>query len=366
MTGDGPHYRLGPGVAAVATGAGGALVRVLGPDRVGVSRPGDLPLRLLTHFAGPRTRESWVDGDSGGDDVGGAAARAFAEALEHRVLVADGGGQAGELDQAAVDQVAAALIGHLVRLRAHLAASDPGTAPPGDPALVLHLSLHLVRELADQVAVAHRARSAAVAADLAEGGPVRLHLGCGEHPMAGWVNIDLVSPAADLRVDVRDGLPFADDSAEAVYIAHLLEHLEYPADAGAVLAECVRVLAPGAVLRVAVPDIAAFARAYVEGRAEFFAEFERRWERAPSASPLAAFLHYAGAGEFPWVADRHRFGYDEATLAALLAGSGLVGVRRCVPGDSRVGDPRLDYSWANEATGAGLPYTLIMEGEVPR
>lgn len=350
------------------------LVRVLSPDRIGVTRSNPVPLRLAAHFSEPRTRQSWVDGGACGDAT--AAGRVFAEALERRVLVAEddpaadgvvyGDGRPPPLDTAAVDEVARSLIGHLTRLRAHLATADPAAPPSGDPELVLHLCHHLVQELSDRVAATQRARAGAAAASFTANGPVRLHMGCGAHSMAGWVNIDLVSPTADVRVDVRDGLPFADESADAVYIAHLLEHLEYPDEATSVLGECVRVLRPGAALRVAVPDIAAFARAYVEDRTEFFAEFERCWERPPAASPLAVFLHYAGAGEFPWVADRHRFGYDEPTLRGLLGTAGLTAVRRCVPGDSHIGDPLLDYSWANAATGAGRPFTLIMEGEVPR
>jgi len=123
------------------------------------------------------------------------------------------------------------------------------------------------------------------------------------------------------------------------------------------------VLVPEGLLRVVVPDIKSFVQAYDDGRAGFFACFERRWERAPSETHLASFLHYAGAGEFPTVADRHRFGYDEATLGRLLGAAGFTAVRRCAPRDSRIGDPQLDYSWANDATAEGLPFSLIMEAE---
>jgi hypothetical protein len=74
---------------------------------------------------------------------------------------------------------------------------------------------------------------------------------------------------------------------------------------------------------------------------------------------LASFLHYAGAGGFPHVLDRHRFGYDAETLSDLLGQAGFGAIRRCLPGDS--GDDSLDYSWAVVASANGRPFTLIME-----
>ncbi|UAC01845.1 methyltransferase domain-containing protein [Dactylosporangium vinaceum] len=193
--------------------------------------------------------------------------------------------------------------------------------------------------------------------------PLRLHLGCGSHRLAGWTNIDLADPAADLRVDVRNGLPFDDGIAESVYIAHLLEHVEYPREAETVLRECRRVLRDGGLLRIVVPDLHSFCTAYVQRHDGFFERFAHLWQRPPASTPLASFLHYAGAGEFPWVADRHRFGYDEETLGTLLRQAGFTSVRRSQPGQSLIGDDQLDYSWANRETAEGLPYSLIMEAE---
>jgi SAM-dependent methyltransferase len=66
-----------------------------------------------------------------------------------------------------------------------------------------------------------------------------------------------------LAHDLRLGIPFPDGHFDAVYHAHLLEHLA-PAEAARLLAECRRVLRPGGVLRVVVPDLEAIARLYLE------------------------------------------------------------------------------------------------------
>jgi hypothetical protein len=51
-----------------------------------------------------------------------------------------------------------------------------------------------------------------------------MHLGCGNRIKDGWVNIDL-NPAADLTLDLRERLPFPDDSFSIIYSEHFLEHL---------------------------------------------------------------------------------------------------------------------------------------------
>jgi SAM-dependent methyltransferase len=63
-------------------------------------------------------------------------------------------------------------------------------------------------------------------------------------------------------IDLRARLPFADGSADAVYHSHVLEHLER-GQAAAFLAECRRVLKPGGVLRIAVPDLEGICRRYL-------------------------------------------------------------------------------------------------------
>jgi SAM-dependent methyltransferase len=62
--------------------------------------------------------------------------------------------------------------------------------------------------------------------------------------------------------DLRRGMPFADGAFDAVYHSHFLEHLEREA-APIFLAECYRVLKPGGLLRVVVPDWHLLTQAYL-------------------------------------------------------------------------------------------------------
>jgi len=65
-----------------------------------------------------------------------------------------------------------------------------------------------------------------------------------------------------LRHDLRKGIPAEDSSVDVVYHSHLLEHLDRDAVPG-FMAEVRRVLKPGGVQRIVVPDLERDARAYV-------------------------------------------------------------------------------------------------------
>jgi SAM-dependent methyltransferase len=78
---------------------------------------------------------------------------------------------------------------------------------------------------------------------------LRLHIGCGPKIKKAWINIDL-SPQADITLDMREPLPFLENSCSIIYSEHFLEHLDYPGHANSFLRECYRVLEPGGVFSV--------------------------------------------------------------------------------------------------------------------
>lgn len=95
------------------------------------------------------------------------------------------------------------------------------------------------------------------------GAPALLNLGCGSFIHDEWTNVDFFSSSEKVIAhNLLQGVPFADDSFDAVYHSHVLEHFG-KADARAFLAECLRVLKPGGVLRIVVPDLEGIAREYV-------------------------------------------------------------------------------------------------------
>ena len=66
-----------------------------------------------------------------------------------------------------------------------------------------------------------------------------------------------------LYQDVTRGLPFSSGSIEKIYSSHMLEHLGRK-QGERVLSECHRVLKKGGVFRIVVPDLAYYAKCYLQ------------------------------------------------------------------------------------------------------
>lgn len=82
-----------------------------------------------------------------------------------------------------------------------------------------------------------------------------VNLGCGSRYRPDWTNIDIVSCGPGVIAhDLNKGIPLPDASCDVVYHSNLLEHLQQ-ADALPFLRENYRVLKPGGILRIAVPDL---------------------------------------------------------------------------------------------------------------
>jgi|SRR5712672_1624071 hypothetical protein len=59
---------------------------------------------------------------------------------------------------------------------------------------------------------------------------IKLNIGCGPNRKPSWVNIDLL-PDVDVSLDIREPMPFPDNSVTIVYSEHFFEHLDYPSPA---------------------------------------------------------------------------------------------------------------------------------------
>lgn len=89
-----------------------------------------------------------------------------------------------------------------------------------------------------------------------------LNLGCGSHYHPAWINLDVRAGRGVQAHDMYQPLLFKDDLFDAVYHSHLLEHLP-KRYASLFMRGCYRVLKPGGIIRVAVPDLEAIAWSYL-------------------------------------------------------------------------------------------------------
>lgn len=94
----------------------------------------------------------------------------------------------------------------------------------------------------------------------------KLHLGCGAKFIPGFIHVDVLPfPHVDHQgpVDKLDWIP--DGTVGLIYASHVLEHFGR-AEVDSVLSEWFRILKPGGVLRLAVPDFGACVYLYVSGK----------------------------------------------------------------------------------------------------
>jgi predicted SAM-dependent methyltransferase len=171
---------------------------------------------------------------------------------------------------------------------------------------------------------------------------LQLHIGCGPNRKTGWVNIDAVR-GADLRLDLRQRLPFADGSCALVYSEHFFEHLDYPDTARRHLHECHRVLQHGGRLSLGVPDAELMIRGYapetpgvtdappVAGHPDW----ARTWMER-----INFFFRQNYRVDFA----EHRMAYDFETLEKNLRLAGFVRIAR------RDFDPALDHPTRRDGT----------------
>jgi SAM-dependent methyltransferase len=169
--------------------------------------------------------------------------------------------------------------------------------------------------------------------------------------------------------NLKRGIPFPDGTFDVVYHSHVLEHLDRE-DAPGFLRECRRVLRPGGILRVVVPDLEQLARRYVgvvdrlpDGASaaehaaavdEIFDQMVRRVSRVRAQRPPAVrWLEELLVGDTRRSGEMHRWVYDRFSLGWLLADTGFVSVERLDAETSRI-EGWAKFSLDTEADGA--PY----------
>ena len=200
----------------------------------------------------------------------------------------------------------------------------------------------------------------------------KLHLGCAQHVVPGGINIDgswnarlarypalrrllglmriapraLVEAAWSTEIlahDVRKRLPFTDGSVSIIYASHLLEHL-YLSEAESLLRDCFRVLEPGGVLRLVVPDLDFIIRDYVLSTStgvkgsddgETPADrLNRRLLFRSSSPPTGSWFYRAYTGLMDF--HSHKWMYDRDSLTTHIRAAGFAEVAEMAFLESRI------------------------------
>jgi predicted SAM-dependent methyltransferase len=190
----------------------------------------------------------------------------------------------------------------------------------------------------------------------------KLNLGCGPIHAEGWINVDGSRRAwvsanlpwmnrllTRLRVwpptefsgqthyaNLLKRLPWSDNSVDCVYMGEVLEHFTQD-DGRRLLAECFRILRPGGILRLRVPDNARFWRAYLQEYDAIHSRPRSEWTDAHSRWVEMFFrdicVRRSSWGSFGHF---HKYMYDEVSLIRAFEAAGFVEVSRRAFLDSAV------------------------------
>lgn len=137
---------------------------------------------------------------------------------------------------------------------------------------------------------------------------VKLHLGCGNKYQADYVNVDAYSDLADVKADIRELAPFADDSVDLIETHHVLEHLSF-GEAEAALERWARKLKAGGHAIISVPDINACCQLWLAS------PDARRWGTGSVSQMIYGSQEHDGMF--------HKSGYTPERLSALLRAQGF-------------------------------------------
>jgi predicted SAM-dependent methyltransferase len=185
---------------------------------------------------------------------------------------------------------------------------------------------------------------------------VKLNLGCGPIQPPGWVNVDgsnrawLVSKApwldsllVSLRVfpgtdfdstrltwaDLTRRFPWEDGSVSAIYLGEVVEHFTME-QAEHIFRESRRVLTPGGIIRVRVPDNAAFWSNYLHEYAGVRSRPRKDWDDNHSRWVRMFFGDICVGRLPPWasIGHFHKWMWDEVSLCVALDRAGFAGACR--------------------------------------
>ena len=196
---------------------------------------------------------------------------------------------------------------------------------------------------------------------------IKLNLGCGLQCPKGWINIDssigvklskrpllkkiiysivpasVGLPNADwpentMWMDLTKPFNFKNESVDIVYSSHTFEHLTYE-ETTFVLKECYRILKPGGLIRVIVPDFQIFIDDYLENKAKDPSLAAFKFHQTSGYFEIPVPNTFKGLLKFYFKRkNNHAFLYDKAGLHYQFDKAGFKNLDFMMYGKSKIND----------------------------
>lgn len=155
---------------------------------------------------------------------------------------------------------------------------------------------------------------------LATGDVTNLEIGAGDKKGSnGWITLDMYA-GCDLQWDLRNGIPFPDNSVSQIYSSHLFEHLTFK-ESAVLMKECLRVLKPGGQFLICVPNSRLYIEAYNNNDQTFW-NSQDRFMPAYNNTTKMDLINYIA-----YMDGHHKYMFDEENLLAVLKKHGFKDVK---------------------------------------
>jgi predicted SAM-dependent methyltransferase len=160
----------------------------------------------------------------------------------------------------------------------------------------------------------------------------KLHLGCGNNIIYGWLNADFFPKSKRVvHIDAMKTYPFDDETFDYIFSEHMIEHVSY-AKGQHMLKECFRVLKEGGKIRISTPDLSFLISLYQREKSELQKKYIR-WatETFIDSAPYCEDTYVINNFVRDW---GHIFIYDEKALRFSLEKAGFKEITKCALNES--------------------------------
>lgn len=134
----------------------------------------------------------------------------------------------------------------------------------------------------------------------------------------GWITLDS-GFQADIHWDLRNGIPFPDESLDKIYTSHTFEHIPFN-DLKKVIQLCYKKLKKGGTLSVCVPNARNYIKSYIEGN-RFIDLYDESKVSPSSRCDTGSLIDQVNL--IAYLGGQHCYMFDQENLINILKASGF-------------------------------------------
>lgn len=211
------------------------------------------------------------------------------------------------------------------------------------PSWLLRISLYRwaryrLQDVIDAVRRSRRRTAKLADAYLKANASAKLHIGCGDNPLPGWLNTEFDDrpPEGAIFMDASRAFPLPGSRFDLVFSEHVIEHLPL-SGARSMLEECFRVLKPGGRIRLCTPPLEFLAEMVLRPTPDHLRYASYHYEMFSEEGSLKSPAGVLNDFHRLW---GHQFVYDAPSFQQLLSDAGFVEIEQVALNESTTSELR--------------------------